>query len=320
MTAPVSNPPGLIGSSPLIRRLFSELRSAAASDVSVLICGESGTGKGLVAKAIHDASARLSGPFVSVNCAAIAKELIESELFGHVRGAFTGATHNNIGLIRASNGGTLFLDEIGELLYELQAKLLGVLEDGAVRPVGATRGEAVDTRFIAATNCDLRKAVTKGSFREDLYYRLNVVPIRVPPLRKRGNDIRLLTEHFLAHFAKREDLPTPLVPPQVHEVLAGYPWPGNVRELRNVIRRMLLLSDGGAVDIRDLPASLHGPLETRSKASMTLAQVVANHVRRVYEETGANITQTARILDIDRKTVRSKLALANELQADRLGY
>ena len=239
--------PNILSDSPAMKHLFDVVNRVAGSDTSVLITGESGSGKELVARALHERSGR-SGPFLAINCAALPEHLLESELFGHVRGAFTDAHGDRAGLFTEANGGTLFLDEIGELPIGMQAKILRALQERKVRPVGGTREIAFDSRLVTATNRDLEEEVEEKRFREDLYYRINVVRLEVPPLRARGNDILLLAKHFLERAATQRRTPALRLPPAVVERLVGYDWPGNVRELENGIERhhAPLLSRGGS--------------------------------------------------------------------------
>ncbi len=243
----------MIGNSLPMQELNRVIEKVADTDSTVLISGESGTGKELVARTIHFNSSRANGNFVPVNCAAIPRDLIESELFGHEKGAFTGATNMRIGRFELANGGTILLDEIGELPPALQVKLLRVLQEREFERVGGTRTIKVDVRFLAATNRDLEKATRDGAFREDLYYRLNVIPLRIPPLREREDDIPLLLDHFMTEFCRKRKK-TPLkISPVAAEILKGYPWPGNVRELENAVERMVILNDRGTITIDDLP-------------------------------------------------------------------
>jgi len=242
---------GLIGESAAIRDVARVVRRAAPTDATVLLTGESGTGKEVVARALHAESRRRGGPFVALNCSALPGELVESELFGHLKGAFTGADREREGLFEAADGGTLFLDEIGDLPLTLQGKILKALEEKQVRRVGAVRGREVDVRIIAATHVDLAQAVRKGEFREDLFYRLSVIPIHLPPLRERGDDVVLVAEHFLRTLAEQYAMDAPALTPEVRRALLTHSWPGNVRELRNGIERALLLGDA-ALDPADL--------------------------------------------------------------------
>jgi len=246
----------LIGSGPMMQTACKQLGRVAPQDVYVLILGESGTGKELIARAIHYNSPRTGGPFVAVNLAAVPETLIESELFGHKKGAFTDARTDKPGLFTESDGGTIFLDEIGELALGLQAKLLRVLQDYEIRPVGATKNQRVDVRVIAATNKDLEAMLADGSFREDLYYRLNVIHLDLPPLRQRREDIPLLVDFFLQKCCKQMDLPPKQISVEAMQMLESYDWPGNVRELENLIERALALSHSETITTRDLPVHL----------------------------------------------------------------
>lgn len=304
----------LIGESDVMRRLRSQLERVVPSDASVLLTGESGTGKEVVAQALHAEGPRADRPFIAVNCAALPEQLIESELFGHVRGAFTDARADRDGLFVQAHGGTLFLDEIGELPLEMQPKLLRALEQKTVRPVGGEKERAFDVRLITATNRDLDAEVEQQRFREDLFYRINVLTLSVPPLRTRGNDVLLLANHFLQEFGEAAGKPdVKLDGPVTHKLLA-YDWPGNVRELRNVIERAVVLSPGNLIQIDALPRKIaefqsdqlvlspaaNQPLES-------LAAVEDRYIRFVLEQTGGNKTEAAKILGLDRKTLYRKL-------------
>jgi len=249
----------MVGKSPKVQELFATISRLAESRATVLLTGESGTGKTLLAKTIHFNSSRKTGPFVGVNCAAVPAELMESELFGHVRGAFTGAIANKQGLFEAADGGTLLLDEISEMPTHLQAKLLRVLEDREVRPVGAVRAVRVDVRIIAATNRDLAQAIARGAFREDLYYRLNVIAVPLPPLRERREDIPLLANHFLQKFTEVAGAAPKVLSPEALACLEAYAWPGNIRELENVIERAVTLEPGPIIRPESLPDALRQP-------------------------------------------------------------
>ncbi len=246
----------MMGEHPKIARVMDMVRKVASSDATVLISGESGTGKELVAQALHFDSPRAEGPLVVVNCGAIPTELVESELFGHVKGAFTGAVGNSEGLIREANNGTLFLDEIGELPMAMQVKFLRVLEDRQVRAVGAKDVHRVDVRIVAATNKDLKQAIARGEFREDLFYRLNVLELKVPPLRERGRDIDLLARHFIDHYANKLGKRISGLDAEFSDFIRVYDWPGNVRELQNLIERAVILADGEMLVYSDLADGL----------------------------------------------------------------
>jgi len=247
----------LVGQSEAMQKVFDVVKKVADSKSNVLICGESGTGKELVARAIHYNSARSPLPFVAVNCSAVPETLLESELFGHMKGSFTGAISNKAGLFEVANGGTIFLDEIGDTTPTIQVKLLRVIQEREFRRVGGTQDIKVDVRIVAATNKDLEKAVADGSFREDLYYRLDVIPIRLPPLRLRSGDIPLLVTHFLTRFSKESGKPMPVISPEAMQVLLGHEWRGNVRELENLIERVVAFSTGGPVTDGDMRGWLH---------------------------------------------------------------
>jgi len=296
-----------VGRSEAMLQVYKTAARVAQSDATVLIGGESGTGKELVARAIHAASARATMPFVAVDCGAIAEGVLESELFGHARGAFTGAQAARRGLFEEAHSGTLFLDEIGDIGPGLQARLLRVLQEGEIRPVGTNEAVPVDVRVLAATNKDLQKLVHDGKFREDLYYRLNVVAIHLPPLRERREDIALLAEHFAAKHGRPEGA---AIAPGARDLLVGYDWPGNVRELENVIARALALNPAGVVVPEDLPEKLRGappvlPFAAggASGGRPTLDEVERRYAAQVLSETGGNKTRAAEILGIDRKTL-----------------
>lgn len=243
----------LVGESPAIQEIFKTIEKVAQTDSTVLITGESGTGKELVARAIHEHSPRASKPLVVVNCASIPSELLEAELFGHVKGAFTGATQNRLGRFEAAQGGTIFLDEIGDIPLHLQVKLLRVLQTRQFEQVGSSRTMDVDVRILAATNRDLEAAVQKREFREDLYYRLNVIPVKIPSLRERKSDIPLLVKHFVEEFNRLTGRAVEPLSGQIMEALVAYDWPGNIRELENMMERLVILKGSGPVDLSDLP-------------------------------------------------------------------
>jgi DNA-binding NtrC family response regulator len=302
---------GIIGQSPGIQRVFSLIRRAAAVPATVLIRGESGTGKELVARAIHHAGDRASAPFVSVNCSAIPDTLLESELFGHQRGAFTGARESRAGYFRLADGGTVFLDEIGDASAGMQARLLRVLQNKEIQVVGERRPRQVDTRIIAATHKTLPDLVTEGLFREDLFYRLNVIDIWVPPLRERIEDIFPLLEAFLRKFCEEMGRTTPEFSDDALQAIRDYAWPGNVRELENVVHRLGAVVDAPEIHLADLPEPLRSPpalpRPARTRPSRTLAEVEAEHIAAALAENQGNKTRTAEVLGIDRKTLRLKL-------------
>ena len=248
----------LIGNHPLMKKLWSEILKTAPTNATVLISGESGTGKELIARAIHAHSLRAREPFVQVNCAAIPEELIESELFGHEKGSFTGATERQTGKFEQADGGTIFLDEVADMSLKTQSKVLRVLEEGEVQKVGSNRIIKVDVRVIAATNKDLRAEIKKGAFREDLFFRLNVVPIVSPPLRDKADDIPLLVEYFCRAYAEENNFRPRKFSPEALDALRRYPWKGNVRELRNVIERLLIMSESDTIGLGDLPEAIRG--------------------------------------------------------------
>jgi DNA-binding NtrC family response regulator len=297
---------GLIGQSHQMVEIYKLIARMAALDTTVLIQGETGTGKELVARAIHGASARGARPFVVVDCAALPETLFESELFGHERGAFTGAVAARRGLLETSAGGTCFLDEIGELTAPLQAKLLRTLQEHSIRRVGGNDSIPVDVRVVVATNRDLRKLVAEGGFRDDLYYRLNVVTITVPPLRERESDIPLLAQHFLEMFAQRRGRPVKRLAPDAVALLSGYRWPGNVRELEHVIERATALSSSETLLPDDLPSHVreeHDRAPRLPADGMTLEDVKRWYVNKVLEESGGNKQRAAELLGIDRRTL-----------------
>jgi two-component system response regulator AtoC len=296
----------LVGQSHQMAEIYKLIARVATLDTTILIQGETGTGKELVARAIHDASARAPRPFVVVDCAALPEALFESELFGHERGAFTGAMTARRGLFEASAGGTCLLDEIGELTAPLQAKLLRVLQEHAIRRVGGNEPIPVNVRVIAATNRNLRTLVTGGGFRDDLYYRLNVVTITVPPLRERAMDVALLAQHFLEKFAHASRRPVKQLAPEALALLAAYDWPGNVRELEHVIERAVALSSSETLLPDDFPIQRrHAPEEAPRLPSprMSLEDVKRWYVNKVLEEAGGNKQRAAELLGIDRSTL-----------------
>ena len=302
----------LIGQSEAIQQVFRFIARAAPADASVLIEGESGTGKELVARAIHFNSPRQRQPFETVNCAALAPGLVESELFGHVKGAFTGADANRPGHFELADGGSIFLDEIGELPEETQSKLLRALEQGEVRRVGDVKDRPVNVRVITATNKDLRSLVDTRTFREDLYFRLNVLRIVLPPLRERIADIKPLAEHFLDHFCRKCSRAATSLAPEVIALFQDCKWPGNIRELRNVIERMVVMAEGPELGLPDVPYDLRGPAgapgdQPASAEPSTLAEMEREHIRRVLEYAGGNKKEAARLLGIDRSTLYAKL-------------
>jgi two-component system response regulator AtoC len=304
----------LIGESNEMRQVFDLLSRVADADVSVLIGGESGTGKELVARSIHNRSIRKSGPFVAVNCAALPEALLESELFGHTRGAFTDARSTRRGLFQQAQGGTVFLDEIGDLPLSLQPRLLRVLQERKVRPVGSDSEVDIDVRVLAATNLDLEKAVTERQFREDLYYRLNVVQLRLPPLRARGNDVLLLAQHVLDQTAIRLSKRVQRLTPKVAERLLAYSWPGNVRELQNCIERAVALTAYDQIGVDDLPEKVrdYRPsqvllISDHPSDLLSMEEVERRYILRVLDVVSGNKSLAAQILGFDRRTLYRKL-------------
>ena len=302
----------LIGKSDAMQEVFDLIRRLGQSAVSVLVTGESGTGKELVARAIHYESPRKARAFVAVNCAAIPDTLLESELFGYKKGAFTDAKADRAGMFLEADGGTLFFDEIAELSPALQAKLLRVIQEHEVRPLGASRSEPVDVRIIAATNRDLEPRLRDGSFREDLFYRLNVIQVALPPLRDRGPDIMLLAEHFLAAAAARAHKPARSFTQTAVEIMLAYPWPGNVRELENVVERAVALTEAGEIDAGDLPPQVRARraddlLQGAMARGLSLADIEREYIGRVLAAEGGNKTRAALRLGLDRKTLYRKL-------------
>ncbi|MEO7112853.1 MAG: sigma-54 dependent transcriptional regulator [Polyangiaceae bacterium] len=320
---------GIIGNSAGLNELYAVLERVADTPTTVLITGESGTGKELVARALHDHSSRNDKPFIKVNCAAIPKELLESELFGYERGAFTGAVSSKPGRFELANAGTLFLDEIGEIPVEMQVKLLRALQESEFERVGGIKTIRVDVRLVAATNRDLKKLIANGSFREDLFYRLNVVPIRLPALRERASDIPLLVEHFLLKFNERLKKHVVGADPEAIELLQAYGWPGNIRELENVVERAVLFCDAQNLRVEDLPVEVRGgsaggsitppPTEAEMQAALSGEGGLKEHVKvamnrlerelvgRALQQTGGNVTHAARLLKISRKGLQLKM-------------
>ena len=320
---------GIIGASAGLTDLYAVLERVADSPTTVLITGESGTGKELVARALHEHSTRKDKPFIKVNCAAIPKELIESELFGYERGAFTGAVSSKPGRFELANGGTLFLDEVGEIPVEMQVKLLRALQESEFERVGGIKTIHVDVRLVAATNRDLKKLIAANAFREDLFYRLNVVSIRLPALRERDTDIPLLVEHFLKKFNERLKKQVTGVEPEALEILSAYTWPGNIRELENVMERSVLFCDAQKLRVEDLPGELRGfssgsvapppsdpttsgmPLSPegglKEHVKVAMSRLERDLVSRALKQTSGNVTHAARLLKISRKGLQLKM-------------
>jgi DNA-binding NtrC family response regulator len=296
---------GVVGRSPAMVEVYKTVARVAPGRSTVLIAGESGTGKELIARAVHDHSPRRVRRFVAVDCGALTETLLESELFGHVRGAFTGAVTDTPGLFAEADGGTIFLDEIGDVSPALQAKLLRVLQEHQIRPVGGPAWRSVDVRVIAATNRDLAAAVANGRFREDLYYRLKVVTLALPPLRERREDIPLLVDHLVRRAARHCGKAVTGLSEPALALLSSYPWPGNVRELAHVLERGVALAQHEVLTVEDLPAELHGPVppSTDGADRPTLAELKRRYVERVYAECGGNVSRAATILGVDRRSL-----------------
>jgi len=301
--AEVVQPPNLVGRSPLMRALAESIQTVGPTEATVLITGESGTGKELVARAIHDASPRRFNPMVAIHCGALTDTLLESELFGHERGAFTGAQYRKKGKFEIAENGTVFLDEIGDISLKTQTDLLRVLQEREITRVGGTRPLKVDFRCIAATNKSLDEAIEEGSFRPDLFYRLNVFRIEVPSLRQRSEDIPLLADHFVRKFSEAMNKKVERVSPEAINLLQSYTWPGNVRELENAVERAMVV--GSAPELR--PADFSLKLTHEAAADRSLSEVEREHIIRVLEEAGGNKTKAAGILGIDRVTLHNKL-------------
>jgi len=305
----VGGGPQMIGSSAAFERAVEQARMAARSDARVLLIGESGTGKELLAAHIHQSSPFAAGPFVKVNCAAIPTELLESELFGHEKGAFTGAAALRRGKFELADGGTLFLDEVGDLHAGSQAKLLRVLQEGEFHRVGGEQPVRVSVRVVSATNRDLAALVAQGRFREDLFYRLSVVPIRVPALRERPGDIQALAEYFLADFCARNNFKPKTIDAAVYAVLEKYPWPGNARELRNAVERMAILTPGERLPVEAIPVEIRVPRESGPRSSVQQARDSAerDQILRALEESDWNVSAAARALGMERTNLHKRI-------------
>jgi DNA-binding NtrC family response regulator len=308
LTPGAEEPAGMVGRTPAMVEVYKTIARVAPGLSTVLILGESGTGKELVARAIHRHSPRRQRPFVAVDCTALTETLLESELFGHVRGSFTGAVHDAPGLFAEADGGTIFLDEIGDITAPLQSKLLRVLQEHQIRPVGGTQWRAVDVRVVAATNRNLEAAVAAGQFREDLYYRLKVVTVRLPPLRERRDDIPLLVDHLVRRAAAQCGKPVSDVSDAALAVLRGYDWPGNVRELSHVLERSVALAQDTVIRLEDLPAELRGTPAASAPADLvgdspTLEELKKRYIRHVLERSGGNISRAAAILGLERRSL-----------------
>ena len=298
---------GMVGGTPAMQGVFDAVTKAAATRVHVLVAGESGTGKELVARAIHYTSPRASQPFVPVNCGGIPEGLLESELFGHVKGSFTGATDTRPGFFQTADRGTLFLDEISETSLGMQVKLLRVLEDRMVYMIGSRRSQKVDVRVVAATNKNLPQLIAQGRFRDDLYYRLNVITIEIPPLRERRDDVLPLVHHFARRLSAGLHVDPPEFSDAALQALREYPWPGNVRELENAVHRLVVMAEGHVVDVPDLPSVMRFSASRVSGLDRSLDEVEAEHILNVLASVQGNKTRAADILGIDRKTLREKL-------------
>jgi len=302
----------MLGSSRSMQELKRGIERAAPTNSWVLITGENGTGKELVARNIHFLSNRSARPFVAVNCAAIPEELIESELFGHERGAFTGAVSSKKGKFDMADGGTLFLDEIGDMSLKTQAKVLRILEERSFERVGGTRSITVDVRVIAATNKDLKEEITRGNFREDLYYRLNVIPFYVPPLRERGADIALFIRHFLEEFSRETARDVPRITNEAMKWLLGYHWPGNVRELRNLMERLVIMAPAGEISAEDIPAYIRGGKAAAESGWVSTLKDARKEFERDFivrklEENDGNVARTAEVIGVERSHLYRKM-------------
>jgi DNA-binding NtrC family response regulator len=301
---------GIIGTSPAMRQIFKTIEQVAAVDCNVFIQGESGTGKELVAKAIHAKSPRVQNPFVSFNCGAFSEDLVTNELFGHEKEAFTGAVTTKLGLLETANGGTVFLDEVGEMPLSMQVKLLRVLQERVFYRVGGVRPIELDVRLISATNRDISSLIENGEFRKDLFYRLNVVTIEIPPLRERTEDIPLLVNHFIEKATQKFGRNIKKITQEFLSPLESYPFPGNVRELENIIERAVVLNKDGVLGINDLPADISGGAEDGYEPTAdgySLKHLEKDHIMSVYQRTGYNQSETAKILGISRTTLWRKL-------------
>ncbi len=299
----------MVGKSAAIEQIRAEIAKVGRTEAKVLVSGESGTGKELVARAIHRVSTRSRGPFEKLNCAALPKDLVESELFGYEKGAFTGAAQMKRGRLEAADRGTLFLDEVGDMSLETQAKFLRAIETGEIERLGGTRTIGVDTRIVAATNKDLAEEIEAGRFREDLYYRLNVVPIHVPPLRARGEDIPLLVAHFIARLSAEHGRPPRAVTPEAMKRLGAYSWPGNIRELRNVVERLLIMTEGDTLDLADVEEVLPSESDDEPVSEIKAARDKAERetISATLRQCGWNVTEAARRLGMDRGYLHRKI-------------
>ncbi len=299
----------LVGTSPALESVLRNARMAAATNVTVLILGETGTGKELLTESIQQNSQRSTQPFIKINCAALQESLAESELFGHIKGAFTGAHADSTGKLKAADGGTVFLDEIDSLDMSLQGKLLRFLESGECQAVGKTHPDMIDVRIIAATNCNLGERVSQGLFRKDLYYRLNVVPLELPPLRQRGSEITALVDYFIHNTATEHHLAEPMLTKAAYKSLKSYLWPGNVRELKNVCERLCILRQGQTIDSGNLPQEITSPSATANQGfslpetGINLEALEIDLIRQALSRTNGNRSKSARLLGISRDTM-----------------
>jgi two-component system response regulator HydG len=314
LAATTAEEDAIVGASGEMLAAFASVARAAPSDATVLVLGESGTGKEMIARVLHARSRRAKGPFIAINCAAIPENLLESELFGHEKGAFTGAIGRRIGRFERASGGTLFLDEIGDMSLALQSKILRALQEREIERVGGEAPVPIDVRIVAATNRDLKAAVEEGSFRTDLYYRLAVVSLNLPPLRERGEDVDRLVQHFVVQYAAQHGKPIRGISEELLNTLRGYRWPGNVRQLRNVVERAVVMCSGDALLPQHLPAEILQPQPGASGDDLergplcTLAEMEGRLIRRALKETGSNLTLAAERLGIHRNTLRRKMA------------
>lgn len=298
---------GIIGGSKEMVKIYKAISKASKLKTTILLTGETGTGKEIVARTIHYNSQQASSPFIAVNCGGIPEELLESELFGYVKGAFTGAYETRGGLFQAADGGTIFLDEISNTSISMQAKLLRVLQEKEVHMIGSNKSQKIDVRIVAATNVDLKALVDRGSFRQDLFYRLNIIPINLPPLRERDDDILLLMNHFTQKYAVEINKEVPQYTDAAIKVFKEYYWPGNVRELENIIQRIIIMTDEHQIDVSDLPETMKISLMVNKGLERTLQEVEKEHIKNVLASVNGNKTKAAEILGIDRKTLREKI-------------
>ena len=303
---------GIIGESEPMRKIYKDVAKASRLKTTILLNGETGTGKELVARAIHYSSKEASAPFITVNCGGIPETLLESELFGYLKGSFTGANESRGGFFQAADGGSIFLDEIHNTSRSMQAKLLRVLQEKEITMIGSKVAQKVDLRIIAAANVDLFKLVKKGQFREDLYYRLNIIPILIPPLRDRKGDVSVLTHFFVEKYAKEAAMDKPDLTDKLLNALNAYDWPGNVRELENIVQRLVVMNDGEQIDVTDLPPMMRFSICQDGNLKKTLKQVELDHIQLILATTNGNKSKAAEILNIDRKTLRERLKTIDE--------